>query len=593
MPDGTNPFGDLIPEAPRVSAANPNPFADLVPPPAPPPPPAAAANPFADLVPAAAPAPPPPPAPAPGYTPPKVGSFAPTGGVQAGPAPTPVVRPGIADAVTSFLTSAGTAYGQADNPIPAETYAGVDWSSRPQTRPSAVTNAPIGSTVTAPTTAVIPGSTLFDRGLLTPPAARPSAITNVPIGSTVTAPTSPQTWTPGFGTEVVGAGATVAQAPYAVGTQAMVRQRQVMDAIDANQGVDPNDDPMGYSAMTPEQRQQARQQLDQTLSQNLGTLAGWQQYQKDLPKDPNVTAFHEGKIGFMDAPFSITRSGVAGSVPALGAFLGGNLVGGPIGGVTAATAATGPGAFADQVFNAMRQDGVDPNDPGARLAWVNANGSRIISAYGTQMGNAVAQNVVFMGPFEAARYLPVPFGLRTVAGVGLGAEVGGQVSPIVQEAITGEPVPPQERTLGAVTGGLFGAAGAGVGREPFRLPSRDVTFRPPPEVPPREAPPPPPAAAEPTPASPFVDLIPPRAEAAPGAVAQPAAPGAEPGPSDSTSTLHITLPSEEPPPAVEPPGGRAGADPGTEAVPPAPVEPAPAPPMTAHPAPLRLQRSHA
>jgi hypothetical protein len=566
----------------------------------------------------------------------RVGSFGPAGGVPTtGAEPLPVVRP-VLRPLGDLLAAGATSAGEAEAPPDTSGLAEGDWTSRPpllQDRPSTITNAPVGATITAPpvagwmrslgqlltgaTTGVAEAETppdtsgigqtvpaLIDevqrRGLWTPPQTRPEAITNAPVGATVTSPLQLQLH-PREGTGIVmspmpgaaaGAGPqiargveTAAQAPYAVGTQMLVGQRRTMDAIDAGQQIDPADDPMGYQAMSPEQRTQARTQLDTALSSNLGTLFGSQQYQQGLPLDPSYQAYTEGKIPFSAAPFSIAQEALVPQIPSLLGMGAATALGGPGAGVVVGAAQQGASAFADQLFSQMRADGVDPNDANARLAWVQANGQRLMDTYGTEMGNAVAQNAIMMGPFEAARYLRAPFGTRALTGAGIGALTGAEVGPAVQQAITGRETTPQEKLIGGVTGALFGAAG-GVGDRAAageRPPVRQAVPIPPREVLRGEVPPEPSAAAPaaPEPATPPAVPVPPAGvSGAPGGEAPaisgqtvesaPVPPPPAPVPGEAVASA-TTMPPEpariapETPPLSEPP-----VQPGTA------TEPAPA-----------------
>lgn len=572
----------------------------------------------------------------------RFGSFAPSGGVP-GQEQLPVMRPGFGD----FLASAGSDYSQAETPIPLP-----DVSARPVAPPTVITNAPVGATITAPTTwldrvknfmvgattnateanvasdtsgLTETGPALMEearrRGLTTPPQARPSAITNAPVGSTVTSPyldlrlpphegpgivMAPMPGAqPGLGTQLAQGVETTAQMPYAVGTQMIVRQRLAMDAIDAGQPIDPNDDTMGYQAMSPEQRAQARAQLAQGLDENLTTLRGSQQYIEALPLDPNYEAYLKGQIPFSQAPFSIAQAGVVPSIPPILGMMGASALGGPsvlarsVLGTVAGAATTGPQAAVDQVFAQMRAEGVDPDDTGARRAWINANGQRIMDTYGTEMFNSVVQNAAQMGPFEAARYLPVPAGLRLATGVGLGAGTGGVVGPEAQAAITGREQTPQEKTIGGVTGALFGAAGGVGGHAPPRVapmprmtlperpplplqepvPRETLPVRPadrpaPPAVPPVVAPEPAPIPAVPeVPRAPEPAVVPPPAEPAVVAGARPAEPVPPP-----PEPARAVAPGERP---VEPPA--APVEPARPVEPVRPVETAAAPVEPARP----------
>src|SRR4029077_11838633 len=118
-------------------------------------------------------------------------------------------------------------------------------------------------------------------------------------------------------TQIASGVETVAQAPYAVGIQTMLRQRSTMDAIDAGTPVDPSDDPLGYQSMSAEQRAQARQQIDVALSGNLGTIAGSRKDTEQLPVDPYYQQYMEGKIPFTAAPLSITQAAVVPQIPSL------------------------------------------------------------------------------------------------------------------------------------------------------------------------------------------------------------------------------------------------------------------------------------
>jgi len=560
-----NPFADLLerpapatarPSAPAAQVANP--FADLIgvkpapaaaaAPAAPAAPAAAPANPFADL---AAPAAPPapavpepagPPAPAPRPDP-----YAPWGGSG------PIVKHDPIGPVIDWL-------GQ------------FDWLSPPKARPSAISSVPVGGTIPTPNMSGIPSAA---------PATRtPTEITSQPVGSTLVNPAPYATAQVKSGVE------SVAQTPYAIGTQMIVRNRDVLDRIDRGDFVPPAEDPLGYGAMTPAQRVQARADLDQVLSGNVGRIVSGQQYQESLPQDPATEPFRQAKgwgqasQAFANAPAAVLQDFILRSLPAMTAQMAPSLAGGPLGGVAGflgGLATMGPPQFAQELVKTMQVEGVDVNDPQARDAWVANNGETIKSLYDRSMNIAAITTGLQVAPFHAAQYLPFQGTVaRGATGAGLGVATSAP-APYIGEALGGPEATPQDVLGSVVLGGPMGLAG-GVGSRaeprPFPLPrSRPAVPEPHtvPELvtvpePPREIPPPsPPEAVPPSGATATAgDTAPPRPGPQPetppagtSAVRQqptPVPPGETVVPAPSEPGAHVvSQPRVETAPAPEPP----------------------------------------
>ena len=376
------------------------------------------------------------------------------------PAQQPFFRPGIGDALTGIV----------------DTVRGWDWFTPPRAPPTAITNAPVGSTITVP---ALPTR----EDLFAPPQARPSAITNAPVGSAVTSPLDTQ-FHPRTGTGIVmspvppdspAAGSfaagveSVAQAPYAVGVQQIQRQLDTMRRIDQGEAVNPNDDPLGYSAMTPEQRAKARTDLVQIQQANVGTITGSQIYQQGVPVDPGVVAFQKAEswrdtaAALVNAPVAVLQDVILRQLPGMAGMVGATVAGGPVAGFVAGLAAIGPPKFGTDLVRAMQEAGVDLNDEAARNAWVTANGPTIKTLYDQAMNVGAVTTATQVGPFEAARFLPIASTPGRVAtGAGLGAGTGA-AAPYVESAITGEPVTPQAVITSASPGAAMGATGGGIG----------------------------------------------------------------------------------------------------------------------------------
>ena len=269
----------------------------------------------------------------------------------------------------------------------------------------------------------------------------------------------------------------------AVGLSAAQRQLDTMDRIDRGETVNPNDDPLGYANLSPEQRAKARTDLVTSQATNVGTLAGSVLKQQAVPTDPGVKAFQQAHgwgqtlSALGDAPVAVLQDSVLRGLPSLIPMLAATMAGGPGAGIATGIIGSGPSAFAGNLIQTMQAQGVDVNDPDQRAAWVTKNGDTIKSLYDRAMNVAAASTVAQVGPFEAAHVLPIPsLPARVATGAGIGA-ASGAAAPVIEGQITGEPVSPQSVLTGGATGAVFGASGGAGGRpeeRPVAQPPRSV-----------------------------------------------------------------------------------------------------------------------
>lgn len=167
------------------------------------------------------------------------------------------------------------------------------------------------------------------------------------------------------------------------GAQFTARTLEAMNRIDAGQPVAEADDPIGYLHMTPEQRQAARAEVEQSLGDSVWRMRGLQHELADTPMPAALMRMAEAKTtgeawaAFMSDPLGViafagTQS-VVSSAPsfALGAAgrLAQGLRSGKLGGAAAGVGAGSAGIeFGADIIDALGEAGVNLSDSRAIAA---------------------------------------------------------------------------------------------------------------------------------------------------------------------------------------------------------------------------------
>lgn len=100
--------------------------------------------------------------------------------------------------------------------------------------------------------------------------------------------------------EQLGSGVeTLKQGWYGTNLQTNMRALSVFDKIDAGDAVDPQDDAVGYSQLSPEQRAKVRRDLEQKVGENIAGIVKSKREQEGVALDPKkAQTFDKAPIGY-------------------------------------------------------------------------------------------------------------------------------------------------------------------------------------------------------------------------------------------------------------------------------------------------------
>lgn len=116
--------------------------------------------------------------------------------------------------------------------------------------------------------------------------------------------------------EQLGSGVeTLKQGWYGTNLQTNMRALSVFDKVDAGDAVDPMDDPVGYSQLSPEQRAKVRRDLEQKVGENIAGIVKSKREQEGVALDPKkAQTFDKAPIGYGRNPLAdeIVKAGNEG-----------------------------------------------------------------------------------------------------------------------------------------------------------------------------------------------------------------------------------------------------------------------------------------